>query len=69
MMNQNDPDPRLPMTKCHSQKMCDALIRQGWVLHAEFRANPADEPYEYVLVWERPRNPPESPRIDGDESD
>jgi len=50
-------------TKCHSQQIADALVRQGWTLRTEFREPPdAEQPYEYVFEWTNAGDPPPRPK-------
>jgi hypothetical protein len=67
-MAEQPPNVQKPITKCHSQRMCDALVRQGWTLRTEFRSTAQDEPYEYILVWAETGSPPARPQLDRDGS-
>jgi hypothetical protein len=39
------------LAKAHSAQMAKELLRLGWTLKYEFRADGDTEPYEYVFEW------------------
>jgi hypothetical protein len=45
------------MGKVHSQEAANELLRLGWTLRREFRAEGDPEPYEYFFVWEKEGDP------------
>jgi hypothetical protein len=45
-------------TKAHAKAVADEFQRLGWIIALEFRADGADEPYEYLLKWEADEDPP-----------
>jgi hypothetical protein len=41
----------IPLGKAHSFQTAAEYLRLGWTLAHEFRAEGADEPYEYLFEW------------------
>jgi hypothetical protein len=37
--------------KAHAKVIADELMRVGWTLRHEFRADGSEEPYEYIFEW------------------
>jgi hypothetical protein len=53
------------IAKAHSKMHALELVLLGWTLQTEFKVPDANEPYEYLLVWEKdgdPRYPNEDPK-------
>ena len=50
------PNPRL--FKAHAQVVADELVKLGWILRHEFRADRDEEPYEFILEWLGSDEPP-----------
>jgi hypothetical protein len=44
--------------KAHAQGVADEYQRLGWTVALEFRAPGIDEPYEYILKWDKDDDPP-----------
>jgi hypothetical protein len=53
-------DSRPRYTKAHGRIAAEKLAALGWTLVREFRESPDGEPYEYLFLWEKPGEPPES---------
>jgi hypothetical protein len=51
------PKPRI--AKAHSSFVAGIYLRLGWTLVHEFFVEGDDEPYEYLLKWDRPEEPPD----------
>jgi hypothetical protein len=45
------------MAKAHSSIVADLYVQSGWIIRTELRADPNDEPYEYLLEWPRNDDP------------
>lgn len=43
--------------KLHSKRLADEYVRLGWHITLEFRVPGHDEPYEIILVRQRPGEP------------
>lgn len=52
-----NPKPR--MAKAHSKQVAEEYLRLGWTLEKEFYTEGAEEPYEYLLVWNGIEEPPQ----------
>jgi len=45
------------MAKAHSKRHALEFVKLGWTLQTACRHSIDDEPYEYLLVWEKDEDP------------